>query len=89
MRQPAAWMQLPIDERILEALVSSRMILPPSVIAINIDKSRSQVNRRLSILVDYGLVDRVERGYYEVTSVGEAYLVGDLDASTLTADEEE
>ena len=89
MRQPAAWMQLPIDERILEALVSSGMILSPSVIAINIDKSRSQVNRRLSILVNYRLVDRVERGYYEVTSAGEAYLAGDLNASTLTADEEE
>ena len=84
MRQPAAWMQLPIDERVLEALASSGMILSPSVVAINIDKSRSQVNRRLSTLVDYGLVTRVKRGYYEITSEGEAYLAGDLDASALS-----
>jgi len=84
VRQPAAWMQLPIDERILEALVSSGMILSPSVIAINIDKSRSQVNRRLSTLVEYGLVTRIKRGYYEVTSEGEAYLAGNLDASALS-----
>ena len=76
-------MQLPIDERILEALASSGMILSPSVIAINIDKSRSQVNRRLSTLVEYGLIDRVKRGYYEITDAGNAYLTGDLDASEL------
>lgn len=88
MRQPASWMQLPIDDRILEALASSGMILSPSVIAINIDKSRSQVNRRLSVLVEYGLVTRVKRGYYEVTSTGEAYLEGDLDASAFTDDDD-
>lgn len=37
-------------------------------------------------LVDYGLVTRVKRGYYEVTADGEAYLAGDLDASTLSPD---
>lgn len=88
MRQPASWMQLPIDERILEALASSGMILSPSVIAINIDKSRSQVNRRLSVLVEYGLITRVKRGYYEITASGEAYLDGNLDASTLTDDDD-
>lgn len=76
-------MQLPIDERILEALDSSGMILSPSVIAINIDKSRGEVNRRLSDLVDHGLVDRVKRGYYEITDTGEAYLAGEIDASQL------
>lgn len=80
-------MQLPIDDRILEALATSGMILSPSVIAINIDKSRSQVNRRLAVLVEYGLVTRVQRGYYELTADGQAYLDGQLDASTLTPDE--
>lgn len=79
-------MQLPIDDRILEALAESGMILSPSVIALNIDKSRSQVNRRLSVLVEYGLVARVKRGYYEITAAGEAYLNGEVDATTLTAD---
>jgi predicted transcriptional regulator len=59
------------------------MILSPAVIAINIDKSRSEVNRRLSTLVEYGLARRVLRGYYEITDEGTQYLAGELDASTL------
>jgi predicted transcriptional regulator len=54
------------------------MILSPSVIAINIDKSRDEVNRRLSTLVDHELVTRVQRGYYEITERGQQYLQGDL-----------
>lgn len=77
-------MQLPLDERILKALDSSGLILSPAVISINIDKSRSEVNRRLSTLVEYGLVARVQRGYYEITETGQQYLAGELDASTLS-----
>ena len=77
LRKPASWMQLPIDDRILESLDSSGMILSPSVIAINIDKSRDEVNRRLSVLVEHGLVSRVKRGYYEITTLGQDYLAGD------------
>ncbi|RQG92351.1 transcriptional regulator [Natrarchaeobius chitinivorans] len=76
-------MQLPIDDRILETLDSSGLILSPAVLAINIDKSRDEVNRRLSVLVDYGVVRRVKRGYYEITDLGEQYLEGELDASEL------
>jgi predicted transcriptional regulator len=83
MRKPGEWMQQPIDDRILEALSSSEMILSPAVIAINIDKSRDEVNRRLSELVDYRFVERVKRGYYRITEDGCAYLRGDLDASEL------
>ncbi|WP_255193977.1 winged helix-turn-helix domain-containing protein [Natronobeatus ordinarius] len=88
MRNPGDWMQLPTDDRILESLESSGMILSPSVIAKNIDKSRHEVNRRLSVLVDYGLVTRVERGYYEIADLGAQYLAGDLDASDLEPSEE-
>lgn len=72
-------MQLPIDDRILESLDTSDMILSPSVIAINIDKSRDEVNRRLSTLVEYELVTRVQRGYYQITDRGQQYLKGDID----------
>lgn len=72
-------MQLPIDDRILELLDSSELILSPSVIAINIDKSRDEVNRRLTILLDHNLVNRVKRGYYEITDRGQGYLTGELD----------
>jgi DNA-binding IclR family transcriptional regulator len=71
-------MQLPIDDRILETLETSGLVLTPAVISFNIDKSRSQVNRRLSVLVDHGLVRRVKRGYYEITEHGTQYLAGEL-----------
>ena len=54
------------------------MILSPAVIAINIDKPRGEVNRRLSKLVEYGLVTRVKRGYYEIAELGEQYLAGEV-----------
>lgn len=79
MRDPDPWMQMPIDDRILEALATSGLVLSPSVIAFNINKSRSEVNRRLSELVDHGFVKRVKRGYYEITETGERYLAGDID----------
>lgn len=87
MRHPDDWMQLPTDDRILEALHSSGMVLSPAVIGKNIDRSREEVTRRLSVLVDYGLVIRVERGYYEITELGEQYLEGELDASNLECEE--
>jgi len=84
MRRPREWMQVPIDERILEALDSSDMILSPAVISKNIDKSRDEVNRRLSELTEHVLVDRVERGYYRINDTGRAYLRGDLDDEELS-----
>ncbi|MDG5775945.1 helix-turn-helix domain-containing protein [Haloarculaceae archaeon H-GB2-1] len=74
-------MQLPIDDRILEILSETDLTLSPAVIAENIDKSRHEVNRRLSVLVDAGLADRVKRGYYEITDDGRQYVSGDLDLS--------
>jgi len=76
-------MQMPIDDRILEALATSGLVLSPSVIAFNIDKSRSEVNRRLSALVEHGLVERVKRGYYKITELGEQYLAGEVDPDEL------
>lgn len=67
-------MQLPIDDRILETLAESDLILTPSVIAINIDKSREEVSRRLSKMVDEGYVVRVKQGYYEITEEGNSYI---------------
>ncbi|QCS44092.1 winged helix-turn-helix domain-containing protein [Natrinema versiforme] len=83
MRNPGDWMQMPTDERILEALQSSGMILSPAVIAKNIDRSREEVTRRLTVLVEYGFVTRVERGYYEIAEPGAQYLAGELDASEI------
>ena len=74
-------MQLPIDERIIEILADSGLILSPTIIAENIDKSRPEVNRRLSELADRGFVHRVKRGRYVISERGVAYLNGDYDAS--------
>jgi predicted transcriptional regulator len=82
MRKPGDWMQ-PMDDRILEALQSSGLILSPSIIAYNIDRSREAVSRRLSELSDYGMVDRVDRGKYEITGQGERYLEGEIDVNEL------
>ncbi|MEY7851597.1 winged helix-turn-helix domain-containing protein [Natrarchaeobius sp. A-rgal3] len=82
MRKPGNWMQNPTDERILEAL-NTGLELGPTTIARNIDRDRTGVSRRLSVLVDYGLVNRVEEGYYEITDLGGQYLEGELDASEL------
>jgi len=77
-------MQLPIDERILEVLSSSDLILSPTIIAENIDKSRAEVSRRLSVLSEYGLVVRVRRGRYEISEKGDEYLSGTIDANQIS-----
>ncbi|MDJ1433051.1 helix-turn-helix domain-containing protein [Halostagnicola sp. A-GB9-2] len=82
MRKPGPWMQNPTDERILEVL-NTGLELGPTTIARNIDRHRTGVNRRLSTLVEYGLVSRVDEGYYEISDLGEQYLAGDLDAADL------
>lgn len=81
-------MQLPSDERILEVLHSSNLVLSPAVIGKNIDATRVHVNRRLSVLVEYGMVTRIERGYYEITELGVQYLEGKIDANELESDDE-
>jgi DNA-binding IclR family transcriptional regulator len=75
-------MQLPIDERVLEVL-SSDLTLSPTIIAENIEKSREEVNRRLTTLTNRGFVNRVDRGRYRIAEDGRSYLAGELDASNL------
>lgn len=76
IREAFPWM-VPMDDRILELFHSSKLVLTPSLIAYNIDHSRSEVNRRLTELEQHGLVERVERGKYRLTERGENYLHGD------------
>lgn len=76
-------MQLPTDDYILEVL-DSGLGLTPAVIAWNIDKGRTTVQKRLTPLASAGLIERVdEKGYYKLTDDGRAYLEGDLDADDL------
>lgn len=82
MRPRVPWMNQ-TDDRILEALSESNMMLTPAVLAKNLDYSRTWVSNRLQKLVDVGLVDNPERSYYQITEKGRKYLSGDLDAEAL------
>jgi DNA-binding transcriptional ArsR family regulator len=75
VRERADWM-LPIDDAILELFHSKELILTPTIIAYNIDYSREEVNRRLGVLEDHGLVTKVERGKYRITAFGRQYVTG-------------
>jgi|GEM_PF-1284423 len=75
LRHPADWM-VPMDDEILTLFRRKDIVLTPVIVAYNLDHSREEVNRRLSELCDCGLVERVERGKYRITAVGEEYLRG-------------
>ncbi|WP_435065644.1 winged-helix domain-containing protein [Halobaculum sp. EA56] len=85
MRARVDWMQYPGDDRILELLDESGMILSPAVIAANIDLSREYITRRLKALREHELVERVDtgRGHHQITQKGKKYLSGELDESCL------
>lgn len=58
-----------LDKEILE-LLNTELVLTPTVIAENIDRSRGAVTRRLNTLEAGGLVQKMSRGKYKIT--GEA-----------------
>lgn len=71
------------DDRILETLEDTSLILSPRILAVNNDYTRQHVSRRLAKLVDAGLVDRIDEGLYEITDRGRGYLAGELKAEEL------
>lgn len=77
IRASPEWMT-PMDDSILELFHSSQLVLTPAVVALNIDRSRAEVNRRLGTLDGHGLVEKVDRGKYRLTDRGERYLDGRL-----------
>ncbi|ADB60841.1 hypothetical protein Htur_1956 [Haloterrigena turkmenica DSM 5511] len=71
------------DDRILETLADSGLVLSPRVLSANTDYSRHYLSTRLGNLRDAGLVDRIDEGLYRITDLGRAYLEGDLEADEL------
>ncbi|WP_076143222.1 helix-turn-helix domain-containing protein [Natrinema saccharevitans] len=71
------------DDRILETLADSDLILSPRVLSANIDYSRHYLSTRLGKLCDAGLVDRIDEGLYRITDRGHAYLEGKLEADEI------
>ncbi|RLM68401.1 MULTISPECIES: winged helix-turn-helix transcriptional regulator [Halorubrum] len=82
MRPRVDWMNQ-TDDRVLELLDESGLILTPAVIAKNLEYTRNWVSRRIGKLENSGLVEPVDSGYYRITDRGRAYLAGELDASDL------
>lgn len=78
VRPRQEWM-VPMDDRILELLEETEIVLTPALIAYNSDYSREAVNRRLLALRERGFVERLEHGKYRITSKGRRYLHCDDD----------
>ena len=81
MRQPADWM-VPSDDRILELLREHGNLTPRAIEEFG-GPTSGHAHDRLPKLAEYGLVDRISRGLYQITDEGEAYLDEKLDASDL------
>jgi len=86
MRPRVEWMNQ-TDDRILELLEESGLVLSTAVLAVNLDYSRSWGSRRLGKLPEAGLVENTEEGYYQITDRGSGYLSGELDADVLMESE--
>jgi len=90
VREMADW-TTQADERILEFLhragahPSSAIHHLLNDISDGIEYSRPHISRRCNELADYGLL-RKDYTHYELTDLGEQYIRGDLDASSLTKD---
>lgn len=82
MRPRVEWMNQ-TDNRILELLDESNLLLSPAVTAVNLDYSRNWVSRRMSKLEDADLIEKIDGSYYRITDHGRAYLSGDLNAEDL------
>jgi Mn-dependent DtxR family transcriptional regulator len=71
------------DDRLLESLEGSNLVLSPRILAVNTDYSRHYVSERLAILLDAELVEKEDEGLYRITERGRAYLSGEIDADYL------
>jgi predicted transcriptional regulator of viral defense system len=86
MRQSAEWM-VPSDDRILE-LVREHGNLTPTAIEDLGGPTAGTARNRCPKLAEYGLLERISRGLYNITEEGEAYLDEELDAGDLERREE-
>lgn len=64
-----------MDKEILE-LLNTEMVLTPTVIAENIDRSRGAVARRMNALEAGALVKKIDRGKYRISKEGLEMLPG-------------
>ncbi|WP_076610799.1 PhiH1 repressor [Natronorubrum thiooxidans] len=72
----------PVDEKILETMRDEGNMTPSALEQLDVTVANYASNR-LSLMADYGLVERVAQGLYRITEAGEAFLDEELDASEL------
>ncbi|ELZ84431.1 hypothetical protein C453_12831 [Haloferax elongans ATCC BAA-1513] len=86
MRKRADWMKR-IDDRILEIIRQDGNLTPVALsrdgLVPRIDIGRQYAGVRCRELTKYGLLERVDKGLYGITELGEQYLDEELDASKL------
>lgn len=81
-RQRADWMTQ-TDEHILETMREEGNMTPGALDDLFDVTAANYARDRLSLMSRYGLVEKLHRGLYRLTDVGEAFLDEELDASTL------
>lgn len=80
LRRSATWMTI-VDERILEHIDQEGWASPELIAnGESVDVSAGFVEERLQFLEYAGMVYRFARDMWELTSTGQRYLDGDLDA---------
>ncbi len=88
MRRPRVDWMTRADDSILEFLLNQGnhpIRATPAVIQANVDYQISHVRNRIRQLHEAGLVEYYDedRGIYEISDLGRAYLAGELDAGEL------
>ena len=80
-RLPAHWM-VPLDERIIEYLDTERLASPSMIEKeMNFDASEGRIRERCELLTNAGLIAPTYEELYEVTTWGQLYLQGEIDAA--------
>lgn len=83
MYRRVSWF-VPADPMILEYLTTEpatgnqRIIQSPTAIAANIPYSAAHIRDRLAVLLEGGLVEKTDRGYYRLTDTGAELMAGDI-----------
>lgn len=81
-RQCAEWMTQ-TDEVILETMREEGNMTPQALDDTFDVAAANYARDRLSVMLDYGLVEKLGRGLYRLTDDDRAFLDEELDASTL------
>lgn len=84
MRKSASWMTI-WDDRILEIMREDGPTSPTPLSKHDyIRIGKSGVSKRLNRMREHGLIQELGNGVYSITTTGESYLDGEIDAEKLS-----